>query len=74
MKQMVDWDQLYLRYYLADKSQGKSQTKLTKKKDEEMDKINEAAGERDSVKTGSAKYIKPDGKLGKALSGGPEQS
>ena len=55
-------------------TQGKSQTKLTKKKDEEMDKINEAAGERDSVKSGSAKYIEPDGKLGKALSQGPEQS
>lgn len=54
--------------------QGKSQTKLTKKKDKEMDKINEAAGERDSVKTGSSKYIKPDGKLGKALGAGPEQS
>ena len=54
--------------------QGKSQTKLTKKKDKEMDKINEAAGERDSVKTDSAKYIEPDGKLGKALSAGPEQS
>ena len=55
-------------------TQSKSQAKLTKKKDEEMDKINEAAGERDSVKTGSSKYIKPDGKLGKALSAGPEQS
>ena len=54
--------------------QGKSQTKLTKKKDKEMDKINEAAGERDSVKTSSSKYIKPDGKLGKALGAGPEQS
>ena len=39
-----------------------------------MDKINEAAGERDSVKTGSSKYIKPDGKLGKILGAGPEQS
>ena len=40
-----------------------------------MDKINEAGGEMDNVKTGSvAKYIEPDGKLGKALSAGPEQS
>ena len=54
--------------------QGKSQTKLTKKKDKEMGKINDAAGERDSVKSGSAKYIEPDGKLGQALSQGPEQS
>ena len=39
-----------------------------------MGKINDAAGERDSVKSGSAKYIEPDGKLGQALSQGPEQS
>ena len=31
--------------------QVKSQTKLTKKKDEEMDKINEAAGDMRSVKS-----------------------
>ena len=38
-----------------------------------MDKINEAGGEMDKVKSGSsAKYVdKPDGKLGKALSAGP---
>ena len=59
---------------LSGQVQGKSQEKLTKKKDEEMDKINEAAGERDSIKNSSAKYIEPDGKLGKALSAGPEQS
>ena len=54
--------------------QGKSQAKLTKKKDKEMDKINEAGEERDSVKSGSVKYIEPDGKLGKVLGAGPEES
>ncbi len=49
---------------------GKSQTKLNKKKDKEMDKINEAGGEMDSVKIKRVKYVEPDGKLGKALSGG----
>ena len=40
-----------------------------------MDKINKASGEMDNVKSGSsAKYIEPDGKLGKALSAGPQQS
>ena len=53
----------------------KATNKLNKKKGEEMDKINEASGEMDNVKTGSpAKYIEPDGKLGKALSAGPQQS
>ncbi len=54
--------------------QGKSQAKLTKKKDKEMDKINEAGEERDSIKSGSVKYIEPDGKLGKILGAGPEES
>lgn len=50
----------------------KATNKLNKKKGEEMDKINEASGEMDNVKSGSsAKYIEPDGKLGKALSAGP---
>ena len=53
---------------------GKSQTKLNKKKDKEMNKINEAGEERDSVKSGSVKYIEPDGKLGKVLGAGPEES
>ena len=39
-----------------------------------MDKINEAGEERDSVKSGSVKYIEPDGKLGKVLGAGPEES
>ena len=53
----------------------KATNKLNKKKGEEMDKINEASGEMDNVKSGSpAKYIEPDGKLGKALSAGPQQS
>ena len=53
------------------KVMGKSQTKINKKKDEEMDKINEAGGEMDKVKMGGrSKYVEPDGKLGKALSGG----
>ena len=52
----------------------KATNKLNKKKGEEMDKINEASGEMDKVKSGSpAKYIEPDGKLGKALSAGPQQ-
>ena len=54
--------------------QGKSQAKLKKKKDKEMDKINEAGEERDSIKSGSVKYIEPDGKLGKILGAGPEES
>lgn len=49
---------------------GKSQTKLNNKKDKEMDKINEAGGDMDSVKIKQVKYVEPDGKLGKALSGG----
>lgn len=49
---------------------GKSQTKLNNKKDKEMDKINEAGGDMDSVKLKQVKYVEPDGKLGKALSGG----
>lgn len=53
----------------------KATNKLNKKKGEEMDKINKASGEMDNVKSGSsAKYIEPDGKLGKALSAGPQQS
>ena len=55
------------------KLQGKSQSKLNDKKDKEMDKINEAGGEMDDVDKkmgGGSKYIEPDGKLGKALSGG----
>ena len=53
----------------------KATNKLNKKKGEEMDKINKAGGEMDKVKSGSsAKYIEPDGKLGKALSAGPQQS
>lgn len=53
----------------------KASSKLNKKKGEEMDKINEAGGEMDSVKSsGGAKYVEPDGKLGKALSAGPQQS
>tara|TARA_B100000925_G_C21865269_1_gene411806 strand:+ start:390 stop:803 length:414 start_codon:yes stop_codon:yes gene_type:complete len=53
----------------------KASSKLNKKKGEQMDKINEAGGEMDSVKSSSgAKYVEPDGKLGKALSAGPEQS
>ena len=35
-----------------------------------MNKINEAGGEMDSVKIKRVKYVEPDGKLGKALSGG----
>ena len=55
--------------------QGKSQAKINKKKDKEMDKINEAGKERDSTDIGGgSKYIKPDGKLGKVLGAGPEQS
>ena len=55
--------------------QGKSQTKINKKKDEEMDKINEAGEERDSADIGGgSKYIKPDGKLGQVLGAGPDQS
>ena len=50
--------------------QGKSQTKLNSKKDEEMDKINEASGDMDKLKMNRVKYIEPDDKLGKALSGG----
>ena len=49
---------------------GKSQTKLNNKKDKEMDKINESGGDMDSVKIKQVKYVEPDGKLGKALSGG----
>ena len=49
---------------------GKSQTKLNNKKDKEMDKINEAGGDMDNVKIKQVKYVEPDGKLGKALSGG----
>jgi len=50
----------------------KATNKLNKKKGEEMDKINKAGGEMDNVKSGSsAKYVEPDGKLGKALSAGP---
>lgn len=52
----------------------KATNKLNKKKGEEMDKINEASGEMDNVKSGPVKYIEPDGKLGKALSAGPQQS
>ena len=53
----------------------KATNKLNKKKGEEMDKINKASGEMDNVKSSSsAKYIEPDGKLGKALSAGPQQS
>ena len=59
---------------LSGQVQGKSQAKLTKKKDKEMDKINEAGEERDSIKSGSVKYIEPDGKLGKILGAGPEES
>ena len=55
-------------------TQTKSQAKLTKKKDEEMDKINEAGSERDSIKGVNTKYIEPDGKLGKVLGAGPEES
>jgi len=51
------------------KVQGKSQSKLNDKKDKEMDKINKAGGEMDDGDGGS-KYIEPDDKLGKALSGG----
>ena len=52
----------------------KATNKLNKKKGEEMDKINKAGSEMDKVKSGSpAKYIEPDGKLGKALSAGPQQ-
>ena len=50
--------------------QGKSQTKLNSKKDEEMDKINEASGDMDKLKMNRVKYTEPDDKLGKALSGG----
>ena len=53
---------------------GKSTQKLTKKKGEEMDKINEAGGDMDKIKTGGVKYKAPDGKLGKVLSAGPEPS
>lgn len=53
----------------------KATNKLNKKKGKEMDKINKASGEMDNVKSSSsAKYIEPDGKLGKALSAGPQQS
>lgn len=53
----------------------KATNKLNKKKGEEMDKINKASGEMDNVKSSSSsKYIEPDGKLGKALSAGPQQS
>ena len=55
-------------------TQSKSEAKLTKKKDEEMDKINEAGSERDSIKGVSAKYIEPNGKLGQVLGKGPEES
>ena len=51
----------------------KATNKLNKKKGEEMDKINEAGGEMDKVKTasvGNASY-KGAGKLGQALSRGP---
>ena len=51
----------------------KATNKLNKKKGEEMDKINEAGGEMDNVKTasvGNASY-KGAGKLGQALSRGP---
>lgn len=51
------------------KVNGKSQSKLNDKKDKEMDKINKAGGEMDDGDGGS-KYIEPDDKLGKALSGG----
>tara|TARA_B100001175_G_scaffold17857_1_gene13510 strand:+ start:392 stop:778 length:387 start_codon:yes stop_codon:yes gene_type:complete len=51
------------------KVHGKSQSKLNDKKDKEMDKINKAGGEMDDGDGGS-KYIEPDDKLGKALSGG----
>ena len=50
----------------------KATNKLNKKKGKELDKINKASGEMDNVKSGSsAKYVEPDGKLGKALSAGP---
>ena len=39
-----------------------------------MDKINEAGSERDSIKGVNTKYIEPDGKLGKVLGAGPEES
>lgn len=55
-------------------TQSKSEAKLTKKKDKEMDKINEAGSERDSIKGASAKYIEPNGKLGQVLGKGPEES
>ena len=48
-------------------TQSKSEAKLTKKKDKEMDKINEAGSERDSIKGASAKYIEPNGNWGKQL-------
>ena len=35
-----------------------------------MDKINEASGDMDKLKMNRVKYIEPDDKLGKALSGG----
>ena len=64
----------FFNILLSGQVQGKSQAKLTKKKDKEMDKINEAGEERDSIKSGSVKYIEPDGKLGKILGAGPEES
>ena len=55
-------------------TQSKSEAKLTKKKDKEMDKINEAGSERDSVKGYAGKAVKPSGNLGKVLGSGPQQS
>ena len=55
-------------------TQSKSEAKLNKKKDKEMDKINEAGSERDSVKGDVVKAVKPSGNLGKVLGNGPEQS
>ena len=41
---------------------------------QEMDKINEAGSERDSVKGYAGKAVKPSGNLGKVLGSGPQQS
>ena len=56
--------------FFSGKLQGKSQSKLNNKKDKEMKEINDAGGDMDDIKTKQVKYIEPDGKLGKALSGG----